>query len=299
MPANIITIIQARMASSRLPGKVLLDIAGRPMLAWVVERARRSKMVDRVVVATTTDPADDEVEAFCRASGYAITRGSLQDVLDRYYQAARAFSAGIVVRLTADCPLIDPGLIDETVQALYGLPLGAGQAGDSRSRAALPAPVELCDFAADRLPPPWGRTYPIGLDVEVCTFAALERAWREAGQPYQREHVMPYLYENEPVIDARSGRQIAPGLDSTRRRGFQVRLLNHEPDYGSLRWTVDTPEDLELVRQIFARFPGREDFSWLEVLALFEREPELADLNAAVRHKNFQEVDVRGQEQAR
>src|SRR5512133_3030988 len=143
---RVVAIVQARMSSSRLPGKVLLDLAGQPMLARVVERARRSRRIDQVAVATTTDPSDDPVEAFCRERGYACVRGSMHDVLDRYYQAARQLQAGVIVRLTADCPLVDPGLIDETVQAFHR---------------------EEVDFACNRLPPPFTRTYPIGLDVEV------------------------------------------------------------------------------------------------------------------------------------
>lgn len=268
-------IVQARMASSRLPGKVLLDISGQPMLGRVVERARRARSLEGVLVATTLDASDDPVAAFCRERGYPCFRGSAFDVLDRYYQAARALGAGIVVRLTADCPLIDPGLIDATVSALWGEagggrgPAGAGNSPPQGSQGGDPA----FDFAANRLPPPWKRTYPIGLDVEVCTFQALERAWKEAAEPHQREHVMPYLYERE-------GR-------------FRVRVLDHHPDYGSLRWTVDTAEDLELLRRIYAAFGGRDDFTWLEVLALFERNPELAQINAGVPHKSGRDVDSR------
>ncbi len=243
---RIIVIIQARMSSTRLPGKVLKDIAGRPMLAWVVERARQARTATDVVVATTTDPSDDPIASFCVLMGYACTRGSLSDVLDRYYQAARQYRADVIVRLTADCPLIDPAEIDHVVQEF----LSSG-----------------VDFAANRLPPPFGRTYPIGLDTEVCSFEALERAWNEAKQPYQREHVMPYLYE-------------VPGR-------FKVLRVDHDPDYGKLRWTVDTPQDLELVRVIVDRMHGREDFGWLEVLDLFEREPELAQLNAGVDQKFY------------
>jgi spore coat polysaccharide biosynthesis protein SpsF len=272
-PLKTVAIIQARMASSRLPGKVLLDIAGRPMLAWVVERARQAKAVDQVVVATTRDPSDDAVEEFCRERGYPTLRGSSQDVLDRIYQAAHTFDARVITRLTADCPLVDPGLIDATVRAVK---------------------VDGYDFAANRLPPPWKRTYPIGLDVEVCTFQALERAWKEAGQPHQREHVMPYLYENEPAVDSLTHKVINLGVDPANRRGFKVLLLNHDPNYGALRWTVDTLEDLELLRQILPRLGGRDDYSWYDVLALFEREPELARINAGVVHKGFRDVDQRG-----
>ncbi len=252
MQLRTIAIVQARMGSSRLPGKVLLDIAGEPMLVRVVERVRRAGSVDLVVVATTTGAEDNPLADLCLERGYPVYRGSLHDVLDRFYQAARAHLADVIVRITADCPLIDPHVIDDTVQAF----LSSG-----------------ADFAANRLPPPWQRTYPIGLDVEVCTFEALEKAWENADQAHEREHVMPFLYAQE-------GR-------------FNVLLVDHEPDFGSLRWTVDTAEDLELVRQIYARFPGQDDFSWKEVLDLVLREPELSRINAQVRHKSVKEIDHR------
>jgi spore coat polysaccharide biosynthesis protein SpsF len=274
---NTTAIIQARMSSSRLPGKVLLDLNGQSMLERVVRRARQARQVDQVVVATTLEDSDQPVVDFCAGRGYPCFRGSLNDVLDRFYQAARAYQAETVVRLTADCPLVDPQLIDQTLEAF------AGQQGG-------------WDFAANRLPPPWGRTFPIGLDVEVCSFAALERAWQEADQPYQREHVMPYLYEDSEVIDSLTGQVIdGPRQQFAARHPFRVLLVNHPEDYGALRWTVDTPEDLALVRQIFARFPGRDDFSWLEVVELFQREPELARLNAGVLHKTAFDTDSRGQ----
>lgn len=260
-----IAIIQARMGSSRLPDKVLLDIAGQPMLARVIERARRAHGLEAVAVATTEQPSEDPIAAFCAQRGYLCYRGSLHDVLDRYYQAARQLGAETIVRLTADCPLIDPGLIDEALSVFHGQPThGVEEAGPGG---------QIFDFVANRLPPPWHRTYPIGLDIEVCSFQALERAWREADQPHQREHVMPYLYEQE-------GR-------------FRVAVLDHEPDYGHLRWTVDTPQDLEVVRQVYAYFSGRDDFSWLEVLDLFARQPFLAQMNAQVYHKDYREVDQR------
>lgn len=270
-----IAIIQARMSSSRLPGKVLLDIAGQPMLAHVVERARRAQRVDQVVVATTTDPSDDPIQAFCEGRGYACWRGSLHDVLERYYQAARHFEAGIVVRITADCPLIDPQVVDDTIAALFG--------GEE-----MPA----WDFAANRLPPPWTRSYPIGLDTEVCTFAALEQAWKNAHEPHQREHVLPYLYQHSTVFDSLES-PAPPPAESLAPGQFRVLLVNHRPDYGALRWTVDTPADLELLRQVFARLGGRADFTWLDVLALFEQEPELAQINASITHKTAFDVDER------
>ena len=280
MRPKTVAIIQARMAASRLPGKVLLEIEGRPMLGWVVERTRLAHTIDQVVVATTDNPADDPVEAYCNEQGYSCYRGSQYDVLDRYYQAARLFEAGIIVRITADCPLIDPGVIDDTVVAFFGFPSsvsGPPSAVSERSHAAAaldqPSSVGPYDFAANRLPPPWKRTFPIGLDTEVCSFTALTTAWREAQEPYQREHVMPFFYDQP--------------------ERFRILHFTHDPDYGELRWTVDTAADLEVVQQIASRFPGRIDFTWLEVLDLVQREPELGKINAAVQAKNYREVDTR------
>ena len=273
----IIAIIQARYASTRLPGKVLLDIGGEPMLVRVVERARRAKTLDGVMVATSRDPADDAIAALCQERGYPCHRGSLHDVLDRFYGAARMSGAQGIARLTADCPVIDPQVIDITVEAFLGKSVDSDPSSEYRVRklAADHCPLTSgpYDFAASRLPPPWQRTFPMGLDVEVCSFQALERAWHEADQPHQREHVMPYLYEQE-------GR-------------FRVVLVDYSLDYGSLRWTVDTPQDLALLRTIYAHFDGRSDFSWKEVLALMAREPELAAINAQVAPKVYTEVDRR------
>jgi len=247
---HVVAIIQGRMSSSRLPGKVLMDIGGQPMLAQVVERVRMAATVDEVIVATTTDSSDDPVAQFCSRRGIPCERGSLFDVLDRFYQAATVHHANVIVRITADCPLVDPWVIDRVVQAFY----------DTHA-----------DFAANRLPPPWKRTYPIGLDVEVCSFAALERAWKEAAEPHQREHVMPYLYDTPDR--------------------FHVHVVNAEADYGSLRWTVDTPQDLEALRGLYALLGDRRDFTWQDVLAIWQAHPELERINANVVHKKYDDVD--------
>jgi spore coat polysaccharide biosynthesis protein SpsF len=288
---NKIAIIQARMSSSRLPGKVMMDIAGRPMLEHTLARTMRAKSIDAIVVATTTDPYDDVLEQFCLAKGVPCYRGSLPDVLDRMYHSATQFHADVVIRLTSDCPLIDPAIIDLTVAAFFGQPLSTNPSVSS----LIPNTESLItyDFAANRLPPPWKRTLPIGLDVEVCSFDILERAWKETDQVYQREHVMPYLYEGVTLTqtDPLTEWYIEHG---TTPRGFRVALLNHQPDYGSLRWTVDTPADLEFVRQIYAHFEPYQVFDWQDVLALLQREPGLAAINAGVRHKSAFDVDERG-----
>lgn len=286
----VVAIIQARMASSRLPGKVLLDIAGEPMLGRVARRTQRARLVHQVLIATTTDPGDDAIQAYCERSGFGCFRGNQHDVLDRYYQAALAAHAGVVVRITADCPVIDPALIDQSVLALYGL---NGPAAGLPPEVALPAEPRF-DFVANRLPPPWGRTFPIGLDTEVCTFAALQRAWREARLPHQREHVMPYLYEPGNSVHVTSLIDVPASAPADAPPGaFRVLRLDHDPDYGDMRWTVDTAEDLALLRRIYAHFGGRDDFAWLDVLCLVQEHPELSEINADVTHKSVHDVDQR------
>jgi spore coat polysaccharide biosynthesis protein SpsF len=297
MSAKIIAVIQARMTSSRLPGKVMLDIAGKPMLQHMLDRVQSAKTLDDVVIATTTDPTDDLLEQFCQERGIPYHRGSLQDVLDRFYQAANKFRADVIVRLTADCPLIDPEVLDRTVTTFLGN-IGSQTSQldvilPDTSDSFHPSPGTF-DFAANRLPPPWNRTLPIGLDVEVCSFESLQRAWKEADQPFQREHVLPYLYEDVSLTKSNpppdSGWYVQTGRTP---RGFRVALLNHFPDYGAMRWTVDTPADLEFIRQVFDRLAGHADFTWVDILSVLEKEPELTSINAGVQHKSAFDVDHR------
>ena len=241
---NTVAVIQARMGSSRLPGKVLMDLGGETTLARVVRRLKRSRQVTKIVVATTTACGDQSIIRECEHLQVVCFRGEEQDVLDRYYQAARANAADAAVRITSDCPLIDPELVDETVEVFRD---------------------EHADYASNVFP----RTYPRGLDTEVFSFDALDRAWREAREAHQREHVTPYLYEHPQI--------------------FKLASLSGAADYSRYRWTLDTLEDLELLRTIYSRFHGRDDFSWKEVLRLMEREPELAELNSQVLQKSVRE----------
>ncbi len=279
------------MSSSRLPGKILEDIAGQPMLQRVFIRTSRAATVTNTIFATTTDPSDDPVAEYCDFSGIPLTRGSLYDVLDRYYQAATQTKADVIVRITADCPVIDPALIDDAVNAIWGrfegmpdpLPL------EDLNRPLIPDElVFAADFVCNRLPPPWHRTYPIGLDVEVCTFESLKKAWKEAQEPQHREHAMPYFYEGVELSAV--SRQLSVG---TSPRGFRVALLNHTTDFGDYRWTVDTPEDLEFIRQVYSRFDGRNDFTWKEVLDLVHDNPDLMKINSGVQHKTLKDIDKR------
>ena len=169
--SKVVAIIQARMGSTRLPGKVMAPIQGRPMLRRVIERTRAAATLDEVIVATTTQPADDAIVDFCAQLAVGCFRGSEEDVLDRYYRAACRHNADVVVRITSDCPLIDPSIVDKIVRAFFSADF---------------------DYVSNTLI----RTYPRGLDTEVMTFTALEQAYRMSSKSYQRSHVTPYIYEN-------------------------------------------------------------------------------------------------------
>jgi spore coat polysaccharide biosynthesis protein SpsF len=240
---SVVAIIQARMGSTRLPGKVLMDLGGETVLARVVGRLQRARLVNKIVVATTDSAADDAIVQECHRLQVSSFRGSEIDVLDRYYQAARVCAASTVVRITSDCPVIDPQLVDETIRAFQ---------------------QRHGDYASNAFP----RTYPRGLDTEIFTMAALERAWRDAHEPYEREHVTPFFYEHPEL--------------------FRLISLRGRIDYSRYRWTLDTAEDLELLRTIYARFSSLGDFSWGEAVQLMEREPELAALNSHVIQKTLQ-----------
>jgi len=191
------------------------------------------------VVATTVDPRDDPVAALASTHGWALTRGSEDDLLDRYLDAARAHAAERIVRITSDCPVIDPDLIDDVVRAL----------GPD------------VDYASNSLPP---RTTPRGLDAEAFTLAALERADREDHDPASREHATPYLYRHPQL--------------------FRLARVDVEQDWSEHRWTLDTPEDYELLRRIYDAL-GRDDFGWRDVLAVVEANPGWSDLNRHVQQK--------------
>lgn len=171
---KIVTIIQARMGSTRLPGKVLEDLAGEPMLGRVVRRAQRATLVHETVVATTDLRRDDLIETFCRERGWPIFRGSQDDVLDRYRECAAAYGADAVVRITSDCPFIDPTVIDLVIGRFLDAQPGI-------------------HYASNVFPT---RTYPRGLDVEVIRRDALETAWTDDSDPALREHVTPFIHRN-------------------------------------------------------------------------------------------------------
>lgn len=241
MSTGVLAIVQARMTSTRLPGKVLREVLGKPLLAFQLERMRRARSLDRIVIATTTNASDDPIAAFCAREGCDLVRGPEQDVLARYAQAAQAFPAATVVRMTSDCPLIEPALIDLAV--------------DRFAQAR-------CDYLSNMLQPTW----PYGLAVEVFTREALMAAAAEAQDPREREHVTPFLY--------------------WRPERFRLESLTTSPDLSQHRWTVDTPEDFELVRLILeALYPQRPEFGTADVLAVLEAHPDWVKINAHVAQR--------------
>ena len=242
---NVVAIIQARMTSTRLPGKVLREVLGKPLLEYQIERLRRCRRVDRLVVATTKNAADDPVIALCDRLGIASFRGSEYDVLARYYEAATIFRADPVVRLTADCPIIDPEVVDKVV-GYYADTIGQY---DHVSNAIM-------------------RTYPRGMDTEVFPYAALAIAHREAEAAPQREHVTPFLH-----------RQPAR---------FRLGHVLNDRDESRHRWTVDTPEDFDLISRIVsALYPSNPEFTMQDCLDLLSRHPDWYLINAEVSQKKY------------
>jgi spore coat polysaccharide biosynthesis protein SpsF len=243
-----VIIVQARMTSTRLPGKVLLPLGGEPMLARLVERLKRVRLANAIVIATTTNDTDEPIVDLCRQLAVPCHRGSEHDVLARYAEAARAHRADVVVRITSDCPLIDPALIDQMI-AVY-------EEGNS-------------DCVSNMLPPTW----PYGMAVEVFSAAALAQAHAEATQPAEREHVTPFLYTNP--------------------QRYRLRTVTSPTDLSGQRWTVDTPEDYELVQRLFdAVFAHHPEFTLADLLAAMQAHPDWLAINQHIRQKPATETQT-------
>lgn len=241
-----VAIIQARMGSARLPGKVLRSLRGKSILGHVIDRVRSSEAIDEMVVATTDLPADDALAALVPTLGVTLFRGSEDDVLSRYYFAARAAKADTVIRVTSDCPLFNGGVLRTMIEEFAA----------ARRRG------EQLDYLSNTLT----RTYPRGLDAEIFDFAALERTQREATQPFEREHVTPYIYCHP--------------------ERFALRNHAGAPDLSHQRWTLDTDDDWQLIEAIYAALyrPDRL-FGTEEILDLLDRQPTLVALNAHIVQK--------------
>jgi spore coat polysaccharide biosynthesis protein SpsF len=245
----MLTLIQARRGSSRLPDKISLDLCGRPLLVRQVERVQLASRAGQVAVITTTDPADDALADMCQQHGIAVFRGNALDLLDRHYQAALHYGeTEAVVKIPSDCPLIDPAIIDK-VLGYYDATQGQ------------------YDFVSNLHP----ATYPDGNDVEVMTFAALETAWREAQRPLEREHTTPFFWEN-PERFRLVNVAWETGLDYS---------MSH-------RFTIDYAADYEFIKAVYeALYPVNPAFSLADILSLLKQRPDIYALNADLAGVNW------------
>lgn len=245
---KISAIIQARMTSTRLPDKVLMDIRGEPMLWHVINRLTYVKKLDDIILAIPNTKENDILERFAKDNKVKYFRDNEEDVLSRYYQAAKIFKCDIMARVTADNPLIDPQIMDLVIEKHL----------DSKA-----------DYTSNDLK----RTFPMGLKAEVFNFKSLEKAYEEAKEDYQREHVTPYIYEHPE----------------------KFKLCNIEAEEklrrSDLRLTVDTREDLELIKEIYRYFYNskKKIFYLREIIALFEKYPELSQINSNIQQKKLNE----------
>ena len=239
---EIVAIIQARMTSTRLPGKVLMEIMGRPLLSYQVERLRLSRGIGRIIMATTTNREDDPVAELAGREGISVFRGSEHDVLDRYYQAAREFGCGHVMRITGDNPLVEPEVCDRLVEIHLG---------------------EGADYSHT------GPRLAEGLDCELFTRASLEKAWREAKLPSEREHVTLYI-NHHPEL-------------------FKISVMDNDTDDSKYRITVDDRDDFEVVETIFTSlYPTAEPYIRIKDIKSFLRS------NPEVMKKNMDKIRNEG-----
>lgn len=238
----ITAIIQARFSSARLPGKVLLPLGEKPVLAHVIERATSAAHIAGCIVATSDDASDDVIDTFCKERNIPCFRGNLNDVLDRYYQCAKEYNLEHICRITADCPLIDPELIDRAAQVYK-------EGG--------------YDYVATAKPVP---TYPDGLDLEIFSFAALEKTSKEARLPSEREHVTPYIWKHPEL--------------------FTMGAITNDVDLSFHRWTIDEAKDYEFLKIIVKKV---HPLTTQNILSFLDQHPDIQAINAAIgRDEGYQ-----------
>lgn len=245
---HIVTVMQTRMGSTRLPGKALIPLAGKPLFVQQALRMKASSMLQTIVVATSTEVADDIIEATCRKEELLCYRGHATDLLDRHYQVAMQYKADVVIKIPSDCPLIDPHVIDEVVS--YYL-----------------AHVDDFDFVSNLHPASW----PDGNDVEIMSMAALAKAWREADKPMEREHTTPYFWEH-PNLFRIGNVSMAGGYDYSMR----------------YRFTIDYIEDYHFIKAVYDALYNRDrPFTVSDIITLLEQRPEIYAINVAFAGVNW------------
>jgi spore coat polysaccharide biosynthesis protein SpsF len=244
---KIIALIQARMGSSRLPGKILMDLEGQPVIWHIWQRLKNVSKIDEVVVATSTDSSNKILIENLKKYNIKYFRGSEDNVLDRFYDAATLMDTDYVIRVTADCPLIDPYWVSKAIKAILkdvsldylGLPTGAGVMNEKINKL------------------------PDGLDTEIFKYTALKKAWKEAKDPLDRgEAVTSYIWRNKDK--------------------FKTGSIYPDKNYGHLRWTLDTEDDFKFISEVYRKlYPIKSNFDFNDILKILERNPELLKINSS------------------
>ncbi|OCX54727.1 acylneuraminate cytidylyltransferase [Mucilaginibacter sp. PPCGB 2223] len=247
-PEKIVIVVQARMSSTRLPGKVLKPILGKSLLSRMIERLQMIRHQATIIIATSDAEQDDIIETEANAIGVPCFRGSLSNCLDRHYQAGKKYNADVVIKIPSDCPLIDPRIIDQVLD-FYLQHTGE------------------YDFVNNLHPATW----PDGNDVEIMTMACIEKAWKEASRPLELEHTTPYIWENPDKFRIANISWPA-GLDYS---------MSH-------RFTIDYPEDYEFINRVYEElYPAKHDFSCDDILKLLDEKPEIYQINAGYAGVNW------------
>ena len=248
---KFLCITQARFNSSRFPGKALAKIGGKTVLQIHLERILKATKISKLLVATTLEPESDQILQVCRDLGVDYFQGSLDDVLDRFYQAAKPYQPEFIIRLTSDCPLIDPLLIDETIVAFS---------------------QDKFDYFSNG----FLETFPDGQDIEITKFEALEKAWKNSKLMSEREHVTPYIWKNSTLHWQGQGQAL-----------FKAGDLRSPISYKHVRMTVDYPSDLEVIQALIEKLG--EDRSWKEYAEYLSKNHSIASLNSEIiRNEGYQ-----------
>jgi spore coat polysaccharide biosynthesis protein SpsF (cytidylyltransferase family) len=235
---HVVALIQCRMGSTRLPEKVMMDLCGKPVIGKIFDRLKACRTVDEIVICTADTPQNQVIVDYANANHLPVHAGSENDLVDRIYQMAKRFHADVVIRVTADCPLVDPALVDRLVDASIADP--------------------TLEYITNILPP----TFPDGLDLDVVSMKAIQKVWdRSRGDAFKSEWFNHDLRNNPDI--------------------YKTLKITNDVDLSQMRWTVDYPEDMELIRVIFTRLsPNGEPFGMNDILKLLEEHPVLGEINA-------------------
>ena len=248
MPEGLYIMVQARMKSTRFPGKIMHEVQGKSLLMHQLDRIKSIKNTAEIVVITSDQSDDDLIQTVCEEAGYSVFRGSLLDLLDRHYQAALFFNAKWVVKIPSDCPLIDPAIIDRVLDYYFNQ-------------------TTSFDFVSNLHP----ATYPDGNDVEIMSMTALKKAWLFAVKPLEREHTTPYFWENVDLFNVGN---------VTWETGLKYDM--------SHRFTIDYPEDLHFIQAVYdSLYPINTHFGLTDILKLLEEQPEILEINKKLAGVNW------------